>query len=108
MNTNELSIVLGIKEGTEFGDLSAATFEQMIANKLEASGFEVARQVMVDDRGDGRRGRIDLVASFNGERIPIEIDRKTARAKSVFKVKSFNQESAYVLTRSPFSIIRVC
>lgn len=95
--------MIGIEEGEEYGDTDARSFEILLASKLEKHG-KVHTQVKVSDRGDGRRGKIDLVLETEGQLIPIEIDRLSPRRKSVFKVQLFNEDSAFVITRSPFKI----
>lgn len=93
-------------EDKDYGDIGAKEFEDIVCSKLEKSG-KIERQFVVPDRGDGRGGKIDVVWEFEGQLIPIEIDRKRPRQKSVFKVRSVNKENAFVIVRSPYQIIRV-
>lgn len=106
MNESEISYLIGIENYKDFAELSAADFEYEIACRLEIHG-NVKRQVAVKDRGDGRRGRIDIVFLYQGRQIPIEIDRMSVRAKSVFKVLSFNAKEAFCITRSPYVVKKV-
>lgn len=56
--------------------------------KLEAAGFDVQTEHWVTDRGDGRRGRIDVVArDASGECVVgIELDNEVVREKSILKL----------------------
>lgn len=106
MSVDTLREVIGIEEYEDLEQIDAASFEKQIAERLAKIG-EVQRQVRVENRGDGRAGRIDLVLMTDEEAVPIEIDRMTPRAKSIFKVRSFNPDSAFVITRSPFRVLQV-
>lgn len=93
MNTEELKQLIGL-ETKDYESIGALEFEDIICAKLSQFG-KVERQVVVPNRGDGMRGRIDLVFTFKGERIPIEVDRKSVRQKSLFKVRSYNPRVPY-------------
>ena len=66
----------------------AGSAEDEIADLLRADGWEVARQVYVAERGDGRGGRVDLVVERDAATVAIEIDRRTPRRKSVVKLRA--------------------
>jgi len=68
---------------------SAKTFQQAVEDELRAKGWEVFREFWVKDRGDGVRGRIDLVVT-SPVRIAIELDRARMRNKSLFKLAQFD------------------
>lgn len=104
MNIQELEDIISMEPGN-YDNTKASEFENIICTKLHNFG-RVKRQVLVENRGDGRRGRIDLVFYSKGEAIPIEIDRKVPRKKSIFKVVSFNPGNAFCITRSPFKIYK--
>lgn len=106
MKTSELQEILGIKEGESFEEISASDFEETICERLSRFG-KIERQVFVENRYDGRRGRIDVVLTYQGKKIPIEIDRKTPRKKSKFKVSQMNKHCGFVITRSEFKIWRI-
>jgi len=106
MNSEDLYKLIGIQEGRDFGEMKAREFENLVSLELEKHGT-VKRQVIVPNRGDGRRGRIDLTFKAHQVEYPIEIDRKSARQKSIFKVKSFDQNRAFIILRSPYKIIKV-
>ena len=91
----------------DYGDIKALRFEDIIVKELKANGMEVERQVWVDNRGDGRRGKIDLVAYFKGEKIGIEVDRKKPRKKSIFKLEQLECDKRFVIIRSPFKVIEI-
>lgn len=95
--------------GKEYREIKAKEFEDFICNILSKTGF-VKRQVLVKNRGDGRRGKIDLVYypySARCSSVGIEIDRKTPRIKSEFKLREFAAEESYLITRSPFAIKKI-
>lgn len=93
-------------EGMDFESVNSKNFEDKIVSILSNLG-KVRRQVVVNDRGDGRRGRIDIVAEINGKVIAIEIDRKSPRKKSIFKLHNFDADERYTMTRSPFSVSKI-
>ena len=68
---------------------SAKTFQRAVEDALRAKGWEVSREFCVKDRGDGVRGRIDLVVT-RPVRIAIELDRARMRKKSLFKLAQFD------------------
>ena len=97
--------MVGLLEYTDYESVPAKEFEDIVYNAL-SKHFPVERQVLVPNRCDGRRGFLDLVVDFNGEKVPIEIDRKLPRTKSIFKVCNFNPRLGYVITRSPFVVFK--
>lgn len=79
-------------------------FEDTAYHLLRGLGFDVLRQVVVPDRGDGRRGRVDLVAYKETALIAIELDRCWPRKKSIFKVQQIkNATTQLVYCRCPIS-----
>ncbi len=62
-------------------------------------GCSIVKEYFVADRGDGRRGYIDLVV-FQPFRAAIELDNVKPRKKSILKVRSFSGERFVVLRRS--------
>lgn len=59
---------------------------------LEKLGFCCQHEYRVSDRGDGRSGRIDIIAIKGDLKLAIEIDRKSPRAKSIYKLKTLPPE----------------
>lgn len=55
---------------------------------MRAAGFETHREFPVEDRGDGRRGFVDLFCTrdTDGVEVGIELDRASPRAKSIRKL----------------------
>jgi len=78
---------------------SAKTFQQAVEDELRAKGWEVFREFCVKDRGDGVRGRIDLVVA-SPVRIAIELDRARVRKKSLFKLAQFDGLRFVILRQS--------
>src|SRR5688572_11637592 len=73
----------------------ARTYHRLISQVLEQSGYIVSVDHPVPDRGDGRSGKIDIVAwSKDGwHTLAIELDRHSPRNKSIFKVKNYRPAS---------------
>jgi hypothetical protein len=105
MSTETLTKIIGLNLEEDYEDISAKPFEEIICAALSKVG-RVKRQVEVSNRGDGRRGYIDFVLFAAGETVPIEADRRTPRQKSIFKVRSINPGNAFVVTRSPFRVLK--
>ena len=78
----------------------ATATHKLVSSTLINLGFDVTNEYPVTDRGDGRRGRIDVFAERNGCRIAIEIDQSTPRVKSVFKLKSIENCFRLILLRN--------
>ena len=81
----------------DFYDLSglcvtdnARAAQEEVANWLEERGYSCTLEVPVADRGDGRSGRIDLLAERDGVQVAIEVDRDSPREKSLFKLRQFS------------------
>lgn len=66
----EIAVVLG--DTNPYNHL--ADYRKYAKERLESSGFDVDELVIVKDRGDGRRGKIDLVASKYGTTIAIGLE----------------------------------
>lgn len=78
---------------------SAVDLHNEVQGFLEEQGFECVREYPVEDRGDGRAGRVDLVVKgVDGSLCGIELDRDTPREKSLFKLAQL--PAAIVLLRS--------
>lgn len=77
--------------------MTAGELHDVAEVALRDTGFAVAREVRVPDRGDGRPGKVDLV--LDG-RVAVEIDREQPRAKSIAKLQSF--PGRIVLLRGPW------
>jgi hypothetical protein len=64
----------------------ARAAQAQIAKCLEDNGYNCVLEFPIADRGDGRRGRIDILAEKNGLKFAIEFDNAACRNKSVFKL----------------------
>lgn len=104
METYELERIVNIKKN-DYGNLTSKQFEDLVCAKLNKHG-KIEREISVPDRGDGKKGRIDIVFNYRGEKIPIELDRISPRSKSIFKIRSYNPHNCFVITRSPYKIKR--
>ncbi len=91
--------------GRNYKDLSAKEFSDLVVSLLKSG--EIKKEVSVKDRGDGRKGRIDLVYSLEGKMIAIELDRLKPREKSISKLKKYGADCSYVITRSPVKIKKI-
>ena len=68
---------------------NARVAQEEVANWLEKRGYSCTLEVPVADRGDGRSGRVDLMAERDGNQVAIEIDRDSPREKSLVKLRQF-------------------
>lgn len=66
----------------------AKSFHVEAMDRLEEAGFEAQWEYPVSDRGDGRKGRVDIVVKGKKGMIGIELDRRSPRKKSLFKLKN--------------------
>jgi DNA-binding transcriptional ArsR family regulator len=83
----------------------AAAAHDAIEIALRGCRFQTTREVKVADRGDGRPGRIDLVAGRDNTMIAIEIDRESVRPKSLHKLSQVDAFKLVVLRRSSLSTV---
>ena len=100
---NPLSLLVASLYKTE-KKIEAKSFQRNAMLQLEKAGFDCKSEVKVPDRGDGRGGRLDIVASMKGEIFAIEIDRLTARKKSLYKLKHFDCDARLIFLREPFEV----
>src|SRR5712692_9641792 len=68
-------------------ELSPVASQWTIARWLESNSFSFEWEVRVPDRGDGRSGRVDLVARRPGLTLAIEIDKAAPKPKSIIKIR---------------------
>lgn len=73
------------------GNVSSWALHLEAESALKDAGYVVSREFRVPARGDGRRGKIDLVVwrESEDERIAIELDHRSPRKKSLFKLRAF-------------------
>lgn len=82
--------------------LDAKAFHTAAETALVGLGFTCRREVMVDDRGDGHRGRVDLWAERGGHAIAFEFDRESPRQKSIAKLAPVENAARIVVLREPW------
>lgn len=94
---------------------NARAAQKEVASWLKGRGYSCTLEVPVADRGDGRTGRIDLVAERDDIRVAIEIDRESPREKSLFKLRQFDcakvvivRDGALKGTRTTQDGIKIC
>ena len=81
---------------SEFSDNAAECHNEVIS-LMQSHGFVCQREYPVDNRGDGHGGRIDIYASRDDRLYAIEIDRNSARDKSVFKLAQLSDEVVKII-----------
>lgn len=64
---------------------SAEVFHNDLMTSLREEGWELTAEHQVEDRGDGRQGRVDILVTSPAV-VGIELDRLSIREKSVFKL----------------------
>ncbi|QHA85723.1 conserved phage C-terminal domain-containing protein [Serratia rhizosphaerae] len=73
----------------QFPVTDAATLHDQVVEFLSHHGLTCRREYPVDDRGDGRGGKVDiLVTDDAGHRCGVELDWKNPRRKSITKLNS--------------------
>lgn len=98
---------LNILKGKDYRNTKSIDFQNIICNLLKKKR-KISRQVWVEDRGDGKRGKIDIIFSYDiGKYVAIQIDNKSPRAKSIYKLKQYQADKSYILLRSPFKVIKL-
>jgi hypothetical protein len=84
---------------------SARALHDEMERRFLDKGFTVVREYPVPDRGDGRRGQIDLVV-LEPFRMALELDTASPRRKSFIKLKTISGER-YVYLRTSRQIVGV-
>ena len=79
--------VLGIA-GLAVSD-NARIAQEAVQEWFSQHGYACRLEVPVPDRGDGYTGRIDLLATKGSVQVAVEIDRVSAREKSLYKLRQF-------------------
>lgn len=80
-------------------DDNARQAQMQVVNKLSQYGFNCQLERPVDNRGDGRTGRINIFATKEGIDYAIEIDWQSPREKSIYKLKQFSNAKKIILLR---------
>lgn len=84
----------------EWAKKRATAFNAILRYRLEISGCKVRDEVEVPNRGDGRKGKVDLVID-EPEKIAIEVDRRSVRQKSIFKMAQLTEHKPMSILREP-------
>jgi hypothetical protein len=82
--------------------LDATGFQNAAEDVLTSLGFHCEREVWVGDGIKETRGRIDLLAERNGERLALELDNLTPRQKSLRNLAWMDDVTRVVVLRGPF------
>lgn len=77
----------------------AKRFQDSLVDILQDQGFDCLTEVPVDDRGDGRSGRLDILGVRDNVWLAIECDRREPREKSVRKLLSVEATVRAVVLR---------
>ncbi len=78
----------------------AKTAQNEIVKHLKSLGYKCVSEYEVDNRGDGRVGRIDIVATKDDIKLAIEVDNKSPRQKSINKLNSMTNYHKIVILRN--------
>jgi hypothetical protein len=73
-----------------FSSIQHREIQNVILSMWQNLGYTGLLAVEVPDRGDGRRGFVDVVLNFNDRRVCVEIDRSTPKLASLQKSKFFD------------------
>lgn len=80
----------------------AGQLEDRARDALAGLGWDVRQQYPVEDRGDGRRGFVDLLATTpEGWSVALELDRVEPRDKSIEKLRQVPGVRIIVLREGP-------
>lgn len=82
---------------------NAKQAHEAVIERLESYGYVCEREYAVKNRGDGKAGRIDILARNETHIMAIEIDRLTPRDKSVFKLRQVPNAERIILLRGGIS-----
>ncbi len=96
-----------ILKNKDYNTISAREFQYLIGFLLEKQGYSIRYEYPVLNRGDKKKGRIDIVAYKDNKSIGIEADFKSPRKKSIFKLENNYFDEKYIILRSPFSVITI-
>ncbi|MDR2057654.1 MAG: hypothetical protein LBP83_05125 [Dysgonamonadaceae bacterium] len=93
-----LDFLISVFSKIEIRDNASMAHNEVIKSLLN-NGFACRKGFAVNDRCDGREGRIDIFAEKDGVNYAIEIDRINAREKSISKLKSIENALKIILLR---------
>lgn len=96
-NGRAQDFISGMEHHTWLAD--ATGLHNEVQAYMEKHGYMCTREYPVADRGDGRPGRVDLVAEQGDLKLAIEIDAANPRAKSSVKLIQVENAVRIVLLR---------
>jgi RNase P subunit RPR2 len=73
--------------------------KKTIITELERVGWSCQNELRIADRGDGRPGRIDFLASKENVKIAVELDNYKPRNKSLYKLKQVSDAFRLIILR---------
>lgn len=88
------------REMPEWAKKRASAFNAILRYRLEQAGCDCRDEVIVPNRGDGRRGKVDIIVDAP-QAIAIEVDRRSPRKKSLHKLTWFKNYESMVILRDP-------
>lgn len=94
-----------LKEIPRIKEESASEFSKRVESELKKQNLYFKKEVTVADRGDGRKGRIDIVAWADGITYAIEIDRLSPRKKSIYKLEHYPANHRLIVMREVNKVI---
>lgn len=105
VSTVHVMVGHAVRMGGPYRDGTAKDLQLRVADAIRYAStlWTVQTEQWVGDRGDGRRGRVDIVVRLvTGQPIAaIEIDRRSPRAKSIRKVTGHPAACKIILLRDP-------
>ena len=80
----------------------AKTSQYEVKDYMQSLGYKCHLEHKVEDRYDGRNGRIDIVCYKEKEIVAIEVDNRTPRKNSIYKLKNFKANKKYIICRNGY------
>ena len=100
-----MNIITILEQLQRIPEEKAFEFNIRVRNEFKKENFDIFTEVVVKDRGDGRRGKIDLVAKKDNLIIAVEIDRLTPRQKSIYKISNYPCTNRIVVLRENYKVL---
>lgn len=100
-----MNIVTTLEDLPRYSNENALEFNIRVRNELKKESFDIFIEQLVPNRGDGRRGKIDIVAKKDGLVYAIEIDRKSPRQKSIYKITNYPCDVRLVVLRDLYRVL---
>ena len=100
------ALTQALQQLTDSDRVNAKTFRNAILKTLTDMGCCVRSEVLVANRGDNHRGKVDLVVDTPFQ-AAIELDNVLPRYKSIFKLRQFQCERFVLLRQNPQVVLIV-